>query len=218
MEDENNGLSNGPRWDAEVIERAKTIWDRGQQYLNEGRYDEAAASFRDVLDLMPGYPYALNRLGVSLIKQGDADGARGYFEQALASRPDFVPALSNLANMFLDAGEIDKAIELYTEALSHDPDYATARNNLAAAYKRKNDYTSFVREIKRSQKLIIRQGREKDWRSPWEPPEFAPPPDDDGEADPWSHVPAGARGCRGTAMTMLMVTLIAAGAAALLIL
>ena len=59
----------------------------GIAYFRIGRYDEAAAEFRAVLELSPADDYAHYALGRCLEKQGRAHEANGHYKLARSMRP-----------------------------------------------------------------------------------------------------------------------------------
>ena len=59
----------------------------GIAYFRIGRYDEAAAEFRAMLDLSPADDYAHYALGRSLEKQGKDAEANGHYKLASSMKP-----------------------------------------------------------------------------------------------------------------------------------
>ena len=59
----------------------------GIAYFRIGRYDEAAAEFRAVLELSPADDYAHYALGRCLENQGHAAEANGHYKLASSLRP-----------------------------------------------------------------------------------------------------------------------------------
>jgi Flp pilus assembly protein TadD len=59
----------------------------GIAYFRIGRYEEAAAEFRAILELSPTDDYAHYALGRCLEKQGKATEANGHYKLARSLRP-----------------------------------------------------------------------------------------------------------------------------------
>jgi Flp pilus assembly protein TadD len=59
----------------------------GIAYFRIGRYEEAAAEFRTILDLSPADDYAHYALGRCLEKQGRLAEANGHYKLARSLRP-----------------------------------------------------------------------------------------------------------------------------------
>ena len=71
----------------------------GIAYFRIGRYDEAAAEFRAILELAPNDDYAHYALGRCLEKQGKAHEANGHYKLAASLRPgkaDYVSRIKDL--------------------------------------------------------------------------------------------------------------------------
>ncbi|GAB3899400.1 tetratricopeptide repeat protein [Microbispora bryophytorum] len=67
--------------------------------FNSKRYDEAAGSFRWIVDANPAEDYAYFGLGLSLWRSGDVEGAQEPLAVAVAMRPDlrhYVSALKQV--------------------------------------------------------------------------------------------------------------------------
>ena len=67
--------------------------------FNSRRYEEAAASFRAIVDANPAEDYAYFGLGLALWRTGDIEGAQEPLAIAVAMRPDerhYTTALKNV--------------------------------------------------------------------------------------------------------------------------
>ena len=93
-----------------------TPYVRGRAALGEGRYDEAAARFRDVLAADPARGDALTGLGVALYRQGAFDGAADALRRAVAAAPGSAEARLYLGLAHLRRGE-DREAEAELAAL-----------------------------------------------------------------------------------------------------
>ena len=72
-------------------------YTRATTLLESGRFEEAVAELRVVLEATPDSVQALNNLGVALASLGRLDEAIAQFERALAIQPGFEDARRNLA-------------------------------------------------------------------------------------------------------------------------
>ena len=71
----------------------------GIAYFRIGRYDEAAAEFRAVLQLSPADDYAHYALGRCLEKQGKDAEANGHYKLASSLRPGKVDYESRIRDL-----------------------------------------------------------------------------------------------------------------------
>jgi tetratricopeptide (TPR) repeat protein len=110
-------------------ERATEALNRGLTAHVEGRIDEAAEAYREVLSIDPDNKYAHYNLGLIDHQAGRSDAAEVKYRMALSYDPDFVPALFNLA-ILRTAESPAEAEDLYRHVIEVQPDHATAHLNL----------------------------------------------------------------------------------------
>ncbi len=96
----------------------------------QGKLDEAAASFRMLLQLRPDAPGGYTNLGNVLRLQGRLDEAVASWQQALALQPGLAPAYNNLGLGLMHLGRLAEAQDQFRRALDLAPDYAVAHSNL----------------------------------------------------------------------------------------
>ncbi|NVJ06876.1 tetratricopeptide repeat protein [Myxococcus sp. AM001] len=110
---------------AEPSAAARDAFLRGESALARGRWDDAAAAYREALADTPGYPSALNGLGSVLFRKGQVREALTYFRDATQADPGFKMAWFNLgyaARKTGDAATAARAYERYTELEPGDAD------------------------------------------------------------------------------------------------
>jgi tetratricopeptide (TPR) repeat protein len=91
-------------------------------YMQQQRYDEAAASAEAALKTNPNMPQLLNTLGqVSMIKR-EYDKAIKYFLDAINSDPDSPTYYGNAALAFAQTGKYDLAYQNMSMAAARMPD------------------------------------------------------------------------------------------------
>lgn len=98
-----------------------------------GQTDRAAAAFRRVTELNPGFPDGFNNLGVTQQEAGEFEAAVSSYRKALDRRPDYAEAHGNLGNALKELGRFGEAVESYRRALTLKPDYADGHYNLGNA-------------------------------------------------------------------------------------
>jgi len=101
-----------------------------------GDLDEAAQSYRKVLEAKPDQFDALHYLGVLHFQKSQLDQALPLLKKAVSLAPGDAGCRSNLGLVFLALGDNDKAIESFRAALQVQPDFTDAYNNLGNAFMR----------------------------------------------------------------------------------
>ncbi len=112
---------------------------RGVRLSEQGRIDEAIATFREVVRLNPDFAPAHFNLGNALMAvQCSAEACRAY-RRALASEPDFARGHLNLGLALLDSGELEGAVHALARAHELDPRDTDAVSALAVALIRRDE-------------------------------------------------------------------------------
>ncbi|MGL5095297.1 MAG: tetratricopeptide repeat protein, partial [Planctomycetia bacterium] len=90
---------------------------RGLQFIQQRRYDEALACFEESLQRNPADDVALNNLGNTLKHLGRPEEAEAAFQRALAVTPNDAGLHMNLAEVFKAQGRIADALAVSRRAL-----------------------------------------------------------------------------------------------------
>jgi tetratricopeptide (TPR) repeat protein len=98
-----------------------------------GRLEEAVASYREALRLLPGFADAENNLGISLASLGRLGEAGEHFEEAVRLDPALASARFNLGSLRLYEGRIREAVAQLGEAARLDPEDPETRRKLDEA-------------------------------------------------------------------------------------
>ncbi|MFQ5551299.1 MAG: tetratricopeptide repeat protein [Gemmatimonadales bacterium] len=106
---------------------------RGQQYLNRGVPDSAAALLSLALSVNPE-ANAYNDLGIALQNLGRYEEAVEQHLAALELRPDFAEAMVSVSPALRRLGRLDEAIEYLLQAQEVNPTMAQIYVNLATYY------------------------------------------------------------------------------------
>jgi tetratricopeptide (TPR) repeat protein len=106
-----------------------------------GRFEEALADYRKVVDLLGESPeeqrfksFAQTNAGwVSMVKLGDLEQARGLFEESLRRFPNKM-AYANMGELERRGHRYPEALEQYQHAVDLDPEYVNAFNEMGMVY------------------------------------------------------------------------------------
>ncbi len=118
--------------------RSNRIWpgltrNLGNVLWQQGKLEEAEASYRRALDLHPNLASAHNNLGTVLLERNKLDEAVASYRQALIIEPDYADALNNLGAVLCRRGALDEGEARIQRALALKPELAGAHDNLGIA-------------------------------------------------------------------------------------
>lgn len=106
------------------------LYALGRFELRRGRFEDAAAHYKQALTQRPDDPRAQTNLGVALFLMGDLENSRPLFESATKKEPELAEAWYDLGRLFqrrlavkgdIVAGEVDLATAAFSEARQRDP-------------------------------------------------------------------------------------------------
>lgn len=118
-----------------VPDPTASLLQRAVGLHQQGRFDDAAALYQQVLERDPHQVDALHLSGVMAKQRGDAGAAVALIERALAIDPRHARAHANLGAALSALGETDKALRSYEQAIALDPAYALAHSNRGNALR-----------------------------------------------------------------------------------
>lgn len=114
----------------------QAIGRRGRRDADAGRYAEAEAAFRKVIELRPPKARDLSNLGGAVAAQGRLDEALDLYDRALEIDPEETYTLNNRGLTLAERGDLEAAAASLGRALEIDPAYAEAHVNLALVRSR----------------------------------------------------------------------------------
>jgi len=107
------------------------LWaERGVALHQEGRYADAAKSYRTALEADPNYAIAHNNLGVALYHAGQTEEAIDAFRAALGIASSFTKAWLNLALLLFKGKRLQLSLEAYRQVLAVEPEQPVAWNGV----------------------------------------------------------------------------------------
>jgi tetratricopeptide (TPR) repeat protein len=110
-------------------EGAQALLARGNALREQGRYDEALASYEQALALAPEHAEALLMRGNALQALRRFGEALASYDRAIALKPDHADVFYNRGIALNGLKRLDEAVASYDRAIALKPDYALACNN-----------------------------------------------------------------------------------------
>ncbi len=127
--------NNEALWRATLARNPQAImaWlNLGGTLVQQGRHEEAIATFTHVTRIKPDDVDAYNDLGGVLLLAGRPTEALAALERAVALAPERAEMHNNLGNAQRQVGRVAEAGASFRRALELDPEYASAHDNLGA--------------------------------------------------------------------------------------
>jgi hypothetical protein len=159
---------------------AEAKFDQGHQCASEGRYEQAASLFREVLELAPDLPEAQANLGLMLDQLGNTGEAEACYRRALELDPGYLDVSLGLGVLLVGQKRLSEAEAVYGSALTLNPDSAALWSNIGVLKALQEQEThseicfrkaqeldpDYRKAIFNSAHLYLRQGRLREgWRA-----------------------------------------------------
>jgi len=97
-----------------------------------GKFDEAEALYREILETQPDVPEALENLAYVSVQKQDWASAQASYERLLELSPDDAEVMTALAMVYQKSGQDEKAAEMMGRAADANPADAVAQFNRGA--------------------------------------------------------------------------------------
>jgi tetratricopeptide (TPR) repeat protein len=110
----------------------------GEEYLDQGRLEEAKELFEEALSINPNVANAYVDLGFIYRSQGNMALAMQLFNKAIEHNPRSYKAYNHIGATHLMHNRLPQAEQNFQKALDINWSHASARNNLATVYTRTN--------------------------------------------------------------------------------
>jgi predicted Zn-dependent protease len=121
--------------------------------MQEGRFDEAARTYRELLKAVPDEAGLLMNLGMALAMGGHEAEAIAPLERALALKPGLLPARLFLGSSYLALDQPQKAVDPLERAAAARPTDAETKRMLADAYTRTGRVIDAATELRKVSEL-----------------------------------------------------------------
>jgi uncharacterized protein (TIGR03032 family) len=122
-------------------------FQRGNELYQQGKLDEAIASYRQCVSLQPDFPRAQYNLGISLGDTEYYEEARACLTQVIEAEEENAEAYNSLGYVASRLGEPEQAIGYYKRAIELQPNYTQAHFNLGMNLLQVGDYARGFAEL-----------------------------------------------------------------------
>jgi tetratricopeptide (TPR) repeat protein len=118
--------------------RSRALDAIGDLQRNRGSFEEAIKSYKQSVELTPGYVYSLASLGVVYCNLGDYLTAIGYLTKAVQIWPGCANYNANLGIAYFRTGDKERALFYWKRALALEPAYPLPDEYRALISKSRN--------------------------------------------------------------------------------
>jgi protein O-GlcNAc transferase len=126
-------MSDEPQHSTTPVDANHPRLARGVSLHKDGRLDEAAQVYLEILSEAPRDFDATHLLGVIALQQGRFDTAQRLIKAALDANPQDVAAMGNLGTSYMRDGHLESAFQWFDIALKLQPDSLNALINAGTA-------------------------------------------------------------------------------------
>jgi protein O-GlcNAc transferase len=126
-------MNDEPQQSVTPVTASHPLLAQGVALHKDGRLDEAAKIYLEILSEVPRDFDATHLLGVVALQQGRFDAAQRLINAALAANPHDVAAMGNLGTSYMRDGQLESAFQWFDIALKLQPDSLNALTNAGTA-------------------------------------------------------------------------------------
>jgi len=141
----------------EVKQAVKPEWEdaniRANELFKGGRYEEAAAAYKDILAANPNLGAIHFNLGNCAYNLQRYEEAIASFKEAVRLKPDFFDAYTNMANAYGKLKKTDEAIPIFEEAIRIHPENARLFSALGLLYLNAGEGAKAVESLEKASVL-----------------------------------------------------------------
>lgn len=143
-------------------QNAEEHYKRGNEYFFSGKYDEAIAEFKKVIETNPRDATAHSNLGNAYLLKGIADEAISEYKKAVNINPNYSAAYINLGEAYRRKGMLDEAISTLKKVIEITPNDPVIHSNLKLLYEKKGLKAEAKKETAIHKELTTRKEVKKD--------------------------------------------------------
>jgi len=135
---------------------SQKIFDRGLQYHQAGKLEEAQLTYQKALEIDPNNAQPYNMLGLMALQIGQADSARDFLQMAVGLDNQHADYHRNLATAHYELGDYKEAIVSYNQIIELEPENDNVHYNFGLALKAQNLFQEAVPHFEKAITLGMR--------------------------------------------------------------
>lgn len=143
-------MSSEPIEPITAVESADALMPQAVALHREGRLDEAAQIYLEILSKAPKNFDATHLLGVVALQQDKFEVAQRLIKAALETDPQDVAAIGNLGTSYMRDGQLEIAYQWFDIALKLKPDSAASLTNAGTALHHMGRYGEAIPLLKKA--------------------------------------------------------------------
>ena len=141
------------------METAMTQFNKGTQFLEEGLFEEAIASFHIVIELEPNQSWAYHYLGEALARLGKLEEAVTAYRKAVELKPDFCWSYHHLGDVLERQQQWEGSIIAFRQAIELNPEHFGSYLGLGKSLEKLGQLDEAITAYRRASEL----DPEADW-------------------------------------------------------
>jgi len=141
-----------------VPEDVRDLAQQASEFYANGRFDDAADRYEQMIERYPESLYAWSNLGVVRYQQKRYEDSSTALQQAVKLSPSDGFSYSILGIVYYQTGNLEEAIQALTRAKALDPNNAKTRNYLGIAAAQKGWQESAEKELRKAVEIAPEYG------------------------------------------------------------
>ena len=117
-------------WYIAKDEETQMIFDKGNQFMDNGDFDSAIKLFSETIELSPDFAEAWNKRATVYFLQGELEKSIADIDKTLELEPQHFGALDGLAEIYLIKNNLLGAAEIYKRILEIIPSSKKSQDRL----------------------------------------------------------------------------------------
>jgi tetratricopeptide (TPR) repeat protein len=136
-----------------LTDELKNSLNEGNKLFDEGKYEEAIASYALILEKYPDAYIISKNIGNSYFQMEKYDKAEEYYQKILEKEPQNTEAMVLIGNCYVNRGENEKALEWYNKVELEKINNPTVLYNIGTSFANISRFEDALKYYKRAVEL-----------------------------------------------------------------